>query len=226
MERDLTSLFGGPSQTIPLDGLILNLLLAALLAYCLGWVYKRFGQSLSNRALFARNFVLLTVTTTLIITIVKSSLALSLGLVGALSIVRFRSAIKEPEELAYLFLAISIGLGMGANQAVATAVAFGIIMGIIILRRVINKKPDRPNLYLTISSPGPQKLGARQILDLLTQAGAEATLKRFDETPEQTEAAFQVSFKSIPTLEQFNHRMRELDGQVRISYMEERGIGV
>ena len=54
--------------------------------------------------MFGYNFLLITVTTMFIITIVKSSLALSLGLVGALPVVRFRSAIKEPEELAYLFL--------------------------------------------------------------------------------------------------------------------------
>ena len=56
-------------------------------------------------------------TTMLIITVVKSSLALSLGLVGALSIVRFRAAIKEPEELAYLFLTIAIGLALGREPA-------------------------------------------------------------------------------------------------------------
>ena len=54
------------------------------------------------------------------ITIVKSSLALSLGLVGALSIVRFRTAIKEPEELSYAFLSIAIGLGLGADQRLTT----------------------------------------------------------------------------------------------------------
>ena len=52
--------------------------------------------------------------------IVKSSLAFSLGLVGALSIVRFRAAIKEPEELVYLFLVIATGLGLGANQTKIT----------------------------------------------------------------------------------------------------------
>jgi hypothetical protein len=62
--------------------------------------------------------MMITMTTMLIITIVKASLALSLGLVGALSIVRFRAAIKEPEELAYLFLAIAIGLDFGAGQRV------------------------------------------------------------------------------------------------------------
>ena len=52
----------------------------------------------------------------IIITIVKSSIALSLGLVGALSIVRFRAAIKEPEELTFLFICIAIGVGLGAGQ--------------------------------------------------------------------------------------------------------------
>src|SRR3989339_1079171 len=101
---------------IPFWGFALNLILAAVLSYFLSVFYVRYGYSLSNRRIFSRNFLLLTVITTLVITIIKSSLALSLGLVGALSIVRFRAAIKEPEELAYLFLNIGIGLGMGANQ--------------------------------------------------------------------------------------------------------------
>ena len=97
---------------IPIIWFIINLSLTAVLALILSQIYIRFGRSLSNRRMFSRNFLLITMTTMLIITIVKSSLALSLGLVGALSIIRFRAAIKEPEELAYLFLAISIGLGL------------------------------------------------------------------------------------------------------------------
>ena len=61
-------------------------------------------------------FIPLAIITTLVITVIKFSLALSLGLVGALSIVRFRAAIKEPEELVYLFFIIGIGLANGANQ--------------------------------------------------------------------------------------------------------------
>ena len=70
----------------------------------LGYLYVKFGNSFSDRKVLAKNFVIISLTTMVIITIVKSSLALSLGLVGALSIVRFRTAIKEPEELSYLFL--------------------------------------------------------------------------------------------------------------------------
>lgn len=89
-------MFLNPTSIASLPKLVLSLGLAALLGLVLGEAYFRFG--LSNRRSFARNFLMLTVTTTLIISIVRSSLALSLGLVGALSIVRFRAAIKEPEE--------------------------------------------------------------------------------------------------------------------------------
>ena len=70
-------------------------------------------------------------TTMLIITIIQQSLALSLGLVGALSIVRFRAAIKEPEELSYLFLCIAMGLGFGANQRIISIISFVFISSII-----------------------------------------------------------------------------------------------
>ena len=63
--------------------------------------------------------------------IVKSSLALSLGLVGALSIVRFRTPIKEPEDLVYIFLSIAIGIGYGALQITATLLVFTLISLII-----------------------------------------------------------------------------------------------
>lgn len=113
----LQNLLGNVDPGLDLLGFARNIALGALLALLLERVYTTCGHSLSNRQVFARNFFLLAMTTTLIITIVQSSLALSLGLIGALSIVRFRSAIKEPEELAYIFLSISIGLGMGGQPA-------------------------------------------------------------------------------------------------------------
>ena len=91
--QTLLELFSTQAIQISLPLFVANLLLSALLAWILGRVYVKFGTTLSNREQFARNFLLVTTTTMLIITIVKSSLALSLGLVGALSIIRFRAAI-------------------------------------------------------------------------------------------------------------------------------------
>ena len=111
---------------------IINLFLCAFLSIILGFLYDKYGRSLSNRKTFSLNFVVISMTTLLIITIIKQSLALSLGLVGALSIIRFRTAIKEPEELSHLFLCIAIGIGLGANQIVLTILAFLICISLFI----------------------------------------------------------------------------------------------
>ena len=98
-------------ESIPIFGFIINFLLTFLCSWTLSKVYKSYGTSISDRSLFSKNFIFISLTTMLIITIIKSSLALSLGLVGALSIIRFRTAIKEPEELMFLFISIALGLG-------------------------------------------------------------------------------------------------------------------
>ena len=116
---------------IDLPNFVIALICAALLSFLVQLFYIKYSSTLSNRKEFSKNFVILGVTTCIVIMIVKSSLALSLGLVGALSIVRFRAAIKEPEELVYLFLIIAIGLGCGANQLIITTV--GIFFSLLII---------------------------------------------------------------------------------------------
>ena len=110
----------------------------------------------------------MTMTTMFIITIVKSSLALSLGLVGALSIVRFRAAIKEPEELTYLFLTIAIGLGLGADQMEITISAFMIIVLTIWLRNMFHKKEESQNLHFTLIGKNTDSLDIEKIIAVLS----------------------------------------------------------
>ena len=131
MEKTLNNFFINENVDINLESFIYNLIAVVLLTYLIKLVYNKYSQSLSNKDYFSKNFVVLGITTCIVITIVKSSLALSLGLVGALSIVRFRAAIKEPEELVYLFLVIATGLGIGANQVKITSI--GIIIALIVV---------------------------------------------------------------------------------------------
>lgn len=220
----MANLFLNPAAGTSVVQLVVGLALAAVLGYVLGIVYVKFGDAMANRRLLARNFLLLAVTTTLIISVVKSSLALSLGLVGALSIVRFRAAIKEPEELAYLFLAISIGLGMGAAQFLATLVAFAIIVGLIIIRRLVKPPQDKPNVYVTVNLPTAQKLDLNQIVSGLNRAGATAKLKRVDETAESLEAMFEANFPTIGKLEEFRQWLRSQSSNAKLSVLESRGM--
>jgi len=127
-------MFDGEFDQRLLLSLAIDLLLALLLNQVLAWHYVRCARTLSNRQKFARMFVLVGPTTLLVLASVQSSLALSLGLVGALSIVRFRTPIKEPEELAYLFLSIATGVGLGAGQRVLTLAGFAVVVGYAWLR--------------------------------------------------------------------------------------------
>ena len=116
---------------IDFGNFILALALSAILSYVIKLTYLSSSKTLSNKKYFSDNFIALTMVTCLIITIIKFSIALSLGLVGALSIVRFRAAIKDPEELVYLFFCISIGLACGANQFIISIISTVIICMIL-----------------------------------------------------------------------------------------------
>jgi uncharacterized membrane protein YhiD involved in acid resistance len=213
------------SAQIPMANFVLNLILAAILAFILRFIYVKYGNALSNRKSFAWNFILITMTTMLIISVVKSSLALSLGLVGALSIVRFRTAIKEPEELSYLFLAIAVGLGLGADQTAITLIAFVIIVSAIWLMKRARRSEDDQNLYLTISTHNPGKAELEDIVRVLRAHCPAVSLKRFDDSGELLEAAFLVEFDDFPQLEATKSELHGLDESIRITFLDNKGLG-
>ena len=144
------------AEPLALGALLVSLVMGFALALALRWHFERFASTLSNRSEFAQVFPFVVLTTVLIITVVKSSLALSLGLVGALSIVRFRTPIKEPEELAYLFLAIAIGLGLGADQALPTIAATLATLAAVGALRWTLRGRTRTNLYLSVQWTAPE----------------------------------------------------------------------
>lgn len=213
------------SVQVPVLTFIFNLVIAAILAHLLAKVYVRYGTSLSNRKLFSRNFLLMAMITMLIISIVKSSLALSLGLVGALSIVRFRAAIKEPEELMYLFFTIAIGLGLGADQTIITIIAFLVIVAIVIIhKRATGPSDDNQNLHLTLTTAKSSAFDLDSLIGLLKDDCSAVVLKRFDEDSEQLEASFIVEFEGYEGLSRLKNRLQQLDDSIRISFLDNKGI--
>jgi len=179
---------------LSLVNLLINLAIGVPLAVLLRWHFERFGSTLSNRAEFSQVFPFILLTTTLIITVVKSSLALSLGLVGALSIVRFRTPIKEPEELAYLFFAIALGLGLGADQTVPTVVAGLAILGIVSVLRFARTAREATKLYLSVDLEGAASEHER--IDALSEVIARhvrtSDLRRIDARQGSLEATYYV----------------------------------
>ena len=122
-KQQLEAFFLNSNVDINFGNFIISIFLSFFLATIIKFTYMKVSRSLNDKEHFSEIFVPLAIITTLVITVVKFSLALSLGLVGALSIVRFRAAIKEPEELVYLFFVIGVGLAMGANQFLVAIIA-------------------------------------------------------------------------------------------------------
>jgi uncharacterized membrane protein YhiD involved in acid resistance len=127
-----------------------TLLLGGVLGIFVRLLY-RFGSPQASSNSISRIFPLLTMVTIAVIAVVKSSLALSLGLVGALSIVRFRAAIKDPEELVYLFLCIGIGLALGAQQVWLALSLVAVTTVFVLVFDRIARPGQRGQAFLTIS---------------------------------------------------------------------------
>lgn len=215
-----------PNVEISASGFVINLIIASILSAILAWFYTRYGRALSNRKIFGYNFLLITLTTMFIITVVKSSLALSLGLVGALSVIRFRSAIKEPEELSYLFFAIAIGLGLGANQTIITVIAFFAVITIQFAYFRFSKIPleESANMLLTVTSLKPNEDITDLILNLTHKYCTEVELNRIDDSDEISEYSLTVKFKNIDCLKELKKTMRSEQPSLKISILNPRGI--
>jgi hypothetical protein len=203
---------------------VVNLGLSVILSYILSRVYVHWGSSLSNRRCFASNFILITVTTTFIILVVRSSVALSLGLVGALSIARFRAAIKEPEELAYLFFAIGIGIGLGDNQRVVTVLAMVAAILILGVMRLFRGRQADFNLHVSVVSQNPGKVELEAIMETLKPHCAQLKLMRLDDSGSSLESSFLVEFRDLDWLKSAKDALRSLSDTLVITFMDNKGI--
>ena len=184
---------------LSLTALVINLGIGVFLSLLLRWHFKYFGSTLSNRDEFSQVCPFILLTTILIITVVKSSLALSLGLVGALSIVRFRTPIKEPEELAYLFIAIAMGLGLGADQRIPTLVAGPLILLVMAVFKWSRKESKKKNLYLSLDweVTGKEKEGLlNRFNDVIKNHVLISDLRRIDVREAGLEATFFIDVQN------------------------------
>ena len=142
----IEKLFLDSAVEISLTSFIISLVTAAILSYLIKKSYISNSQSLSNKDYFSDVFIPLSVITCLVISVVKFSLALSLGLVGALSIVRFRAAIKEPEELVYLFFCVGVGIATGANQIIIATASTLVIISILYIQSKFKRNKEKENI--------------------------------------------------------------------------------
>lgn len=216
-------------ETFSITSYIINIVLCSILLYILSLVYVKYGRSLSNRYQLSKVLIMVGVTTFIIISIVKSSLALSLGLVGALSIIRFRTAIKEPEELGYFFIAIAIGLGFGANQLLPTLIgAIALFLIIFLAGRGATKSMSSQNLLVSKASIDGEDRSAIQknILNILAQNSTRTELIRMNLNENQLDYNFLVVLKDVNSINDITNELTNLDGKMSISFIDSQNMTI
>lgn len=202
------------SSFSPLD-MIIALGLSFVLGLFIFYVYKKTFNGVMYSASFGVSLMAMTLITTLIILAVTSNIVLSLGMVGALSIVRFRSAIKEPLDIAFLFWSISAGIVTGAGL-IPLAVFGSVFIGIIMVIFVNRKSSDNPYiLVVNCSNDMSEKLVTKTIDDSVRKH----MIKSKTVSTSGIELTIEVRLKDMTT--QFVNKISEIEGvsnTVLVSY--------
>jgi uncharacterized membrane protein YhiD involved in acid resistance len=188
----------------------LDMVIAMGLALALGififFVYKKTYVGVMYSAGFGVSLLGLTLVTTLIILAVTSNIILSLGMVGALSIVRFRTAIKEPLDIVFLFWSIATGIVLGAGL-LPLAVLGSLFIGIILVVFVNRKSVDSPYILIV----GSEENGREEdILNLLQQSVKRHSVKSKTVSDSGMELTYEVRLKENST--KFVGLVKEIQG--------------
>lgn len=198
---------------------LLDMAVALLLAFGLGvfifFVYKKTYSGVMYSASFGTTLIALTMITTVVILAVTSNVVLSLGMVGALSIVRFRTAIKEPLDIAFLFWSIAAGIVLAAGM-IPLAVVGSVIIGVILLVFVNRKSSRNPYIAVIRCDGHESETRAKAFLEKSTE---RCTVKSKTAQKGFVELNLEIRLKDENT--DFVNALAEMDGvqsAVLVSY--------
>lgn len=222
-KRDLAQAFSGQFAEATVEQLCYGLGTGIVLALVLVWHHRRFASVVTSRAELRGAIPFVLLTTVLVITVVKSSLALSLGLVGALSIVRFRTPLKEPEELAYVFLALAIGLGLGANQILITTVATAVILAFIAVAKLRQRTDPNKQVFLSVDLDGNTAASTTlgQLHDIIGQHARTCDLRRYDARTQGVEATYAIDLGGVGDVDKLANALRAAFPAIGITFLDQ-----
>ena len=188
INSSVTNLSGGTSLTIA--DIFLALFVSLLCGLLVTWVYKRSYQGVVYQTSFNLSILVVMLVTTSVIMVISGNLILSLGMVGALSIIRFRSAIKDPIDIVYMFWAVAVGIANGvANFKIA-------IVSTLFISAIIMFLKDRPQLnrsYMLICNYEAE--AEDSIFKLIAEATTRYKIKSKSAKANQVELILEVIIK-------------------------------
>jgi hypothetical protein len=212
----------GPEQRLMTFRFAINLLVGGLLGAFIRELYKRYSSTRTNRARFANMLPLFTITTTAVVFVVQHSPALSLGLIGALSIVRFRSAISTAEDLSYLLLSVALGAVLGASHVLLAIATVVVVTPFVILRPSLSTESSTSNVMLTVTGPPEQFFTAvgPDVIDILKEMTSSLIVHRLDREADQVHCRAWATFENRDRLIKLMSVLRERTTHCQISNLD------
>ena len=217
----------GTSLDYPLPIIIFNIIFAFIIGLIIASVYKKTHRGLSYASSFTFTLVLLTVAGSILMMIVGNSLARAFSLFGAFSIIRFRTAVKETKDIAYVFISLIMGMAVGTNNYTIAIIGTALIMsGIIFMTKKRFGVIDSTDHLLTLQFPAKQStdklikvfsknLTSHQLVNLLSFKQQSAV-----------EMAYNIKLKSSVTPSGFLNQLKKIKGadKLRIVSLENNTI--
>ena len=188
MKEQLFNYLGTNSGAITLEDILLNFLVASILSFSIFISYRISHSGAVYSARFNVSLVMLTLITTLVMNVIGNNIALSLGMVGALSIVRFRTAIKDPRDAAYIFWGIAVGICCGVSEFVIAAIGTVVIFIFLMIFGMV-KNNDRFLLIIRADRRVAEEI--EKLIDLVYSSKAKMKVK--NTTSENVEYIYELS---------------------------------
>jgi len=216
---NLADIFQNEHSQLDLFPILFNFIICIMMAFIIRALYIRRSYSLTGKHHIASILPVLSAVIFSVIVVVKSSLALSLGLVGALSIVRFRTPIKEPEELVYLFMAISIGLGYGAGHTLITT-SLTLLTLTVIYFWLSNRDIIETTEYNFVIHWSDETLSFERIAETVAQSVDSLKLVRLDYKTDNNTAVLILVPTKETNFDIITSNLKEKDASLTASFYE------
>lgn len=197
IESLIQSMFAGMALTSEdVLNFLFSMLLALLIGVIISQIYKRTQRGMSHEQTFVISLVLLAPVVTLVMLFIRGDLILSLGLIGSLSIIRFRSPIKDTRDMVFLFWSIVVGLGMGTyNWSVTILGSIVLVIAIFILYLVRYGSSQNMDYVLVLSGVGRPDFSA--IKSVVDQYTISAIIRSQELHDDGWEIVFELDFKTV-----------------------------
>jgi len=201
----------GSGSLITLSDIIVALIASLICAGIISYTYKYAYQGILYQKSFSLSLILISLITTSVIMVISGNLVLSLGMVGALSIVRFRAAVKDPLDIVFMFWAVSIGIANGV-AAFKVSFAASIIISFIII--IVKKLPLSSTSYMVIVKCKPST--ENELLKILSKETKKFYLKSKNINSDQLELIFETRIKDQSKL---SKKISELSGVFNVNIL-------